>query len=107
MKRSLFLAAGLCAATGAEAVLDDKSAQALMQKGGCVACHEVRAKLIGPAFADVAAKYRNDPGAAAMLRRKVKEGGTHVWGEAAMPPNVLASDADIKELVDWVLTLKK
>jgi hypothetical protein len=37
----------------------------------------------------------------------LKKGGTHVWGEAAMPPNVLASDADIKELVDWILTLKK
>ena len=52
-------------------------------------------------------EYRGNPDAAAMLRDKVKKGGTHVWGEAAMPPNVLASDADIKELVDWILTLKK
>jgi cytochrome c len=107
MKRLLFLAAGLSVATSADAVLDEKTAQALMQKAGCVACHEVDRKLIGPAFVDVASRYRNDPGAPAMLRKKVKEGGIHVWGEAAMPPNVLASDADIRELVDWMLTLKK
>ena len=107
MNRSLIFAAGLSAATCAEAVLDDKTAQALMQKVGCVGCHEVNGKLIGPAFVDVAARYRNDANAAATLRKKVKEGGTHVWGEAAMPPNVLASDADIKELVNWILTLKK
>ena len=42
-----------------------------------------------------------------MLKEKVKKGGAHVWGEAAMPPNVAASDADVNELVDWILTLKK
>jgi cytochrome c len=77
------------------------------EKDGCAACHEIDKKLIGPAFQDVAVKYKGDKDAAAKLRDKVKKGGTHVWGEAAMPPNVLASDADIKDLVDWILTLKK
>lgn len=43
----------------------------------------------------------------AKLFAKLKKGGTHVWGEPAIPPNVLASDADIKALVDWILALKK
>ena len=108
MKRHwIAIAAGLSIADGAHGVLDNAAAEALMKKDGCVACHEVDKKLIGPAFQDVAAKYRGDPGAAARLRDKVKKGGTHVWGEAAMPPNVLASDASIKELVDWILSLKK
>ena len=67
----------------------------------------IQSSLIGPSFQDVAAKYRGDKDAAARLRDKVKKGGTHVWGDVVMPPNILASDADIKELVDWMLTLKK
>jgi cytochrome c len=108
MKRhSIVLAMGLLVAGGAHAVLDNAAAEAMMKKDGCAACHEVDKKLIGPAFKDVAAKYKGDKDAAAKLRDKVKKGGTHVWGEAAMPPNVLVSDADIKELVDWILTLQK
>ena len=109
MKRQwIALAAGMSvAAGGAHAVLDDAAAEALMKKDGCAGCHEVDKKLIGPPFRDVAAKYRADKDAAARLKEKVKKGGAHVWGEAAMPPNVLASDADINELVDWILSLKK
>ena len=108
MKRhSIVLAMGLSVSGGAHAVMDNATAEAMMKKDGCAACHEVDKKLIGPAFKDVAAKYKGDKNAAARLRDKVKKGGTHVWGEAAMPPNVLASDADIKELVDWILTLQK
>jgi cytochrome c len=108
MKRHwIALAAGFSVAGSAHAVLDNAAAEAMMKKDGCAACHEVDKKLIGPPFRDVAAKYKGDKDAAAMLRDKVKKGGTHVWGEAAMPPNVLASDADINELVDWVLSLQK
>ena len=101
------LLCGVSVAGGADAVLDNAAAEAMMKKDGCAACHEIDKKVIGPAFKDVAAKYKADKDAAAKLRDKVKKGGTHVWGEAAMPPNVLTSDADIKELVDWILTLKK
>ena len=101
------LAAGVSVAGGAHAVLDNAAAEAMMKKDGCAACHEVDKKLIGPSFQDVAAKYKGDKDAAAKLRDKVKKGGTHVWGDIVMPPNILASDADIKELVDWILTLKK
>ena len=108
MKRySIVLALGLSIAGGAHAVMDNATAEAMMKKNGCSACHEIDKKLIGPAFQVVAAKYRGYKGAPEVLRDKVSKGGTHIWGEAAMPPNVLASDADIKELVDWILTLKK
>ena len=103
----IVLTAGLMVTAGADAALDNAAAEAMMKKDGCAGCHEVDKKLIGPAFKDVAVKYKDDKQAAERLREKVKKGGTHVWGEAAMPPNVLASDADIKELVDWILTLQK
>jgi cytochrome c len=108
MKRHwIALAVGVCLAGGADAALDNAAAEAMMKKDGCAACHDIDKKIIGPSFKDVAAKDKDDKDAPARLRDKVKKGGTHVWGEAAMPPNVLASDADIKDLVDWILTLKK
>jgi cytochrome c len=103
----LLLAAGLLVASGANAALDTKAAEALMQKDGCAACHAIDKKIVGPAYQDVAAKYKGDAGAAAKLVEKVKKGGYGVWGETPMPPNPQASDADIKSLVDWILTLKK
>ena len=101
--------AGTCIALAALAAAAAPAAasEQLAKKHNCLACHTVDKKMVGPSYKDVAAKYKGDKNAAARLRDKVKKGGTHVWGEAAMPPNVLASDADIKELVDWILTLQK
>ncbi|MEP7061160.1 MAG: c-type cytochrome [Betaproteobacteria bacterium] len=95
------------AAAPARAVLDNASAQALMKKDNCAACHAVDKKLIGPAYHDVAARYQGDKDALAKLTKKVKEGGSGVWGPVAMPPNSATPDADIRELVTWILTLKK
>jgi len=91
----------------ANAALDNAAAEALMKKDGCAACHSVDKKIVGPAYQDVAAKYKGDAGAAAKLIKKVKEGGSGVWGPVPMPPNATTPDADIKNLVDWILTLKK
>lgn len=102
----LALAAGLSIAGGVQAV-DDATARALMKKHGCDSCHDVDKKVIGPAFHDVAITYKKDKNASTKLQNKVKRGGAHTWGDIAMPPNVLASDEDIKALVDWILTLQK
>ena len=91
----------------ANAALDNAAAEALMKKDGCAACHSVDKKIVGPAYQEVAAKYKGDAGAAAKLIKKVKEGGSGVWGPVPMPPNATTPDADIKNLVDWILTLKK
>ena len=87
--------------------LDLASGQAMMQKDGCGACHAVDKKIVGPAYQDVAAKYKGDAGALARLTQKVKMGGTGVWGQVPMPPNSFVADDDIKALVSWILTLKK
>jgi len=86
--------------------LDLQSGQAMMQKDGCAACHAVDKTIVGPAYQKVAAKYRGDKTAATKLEQKVKAGGSGVWGEVPMPPNSAVSDADIKALVAWILTLK-
>ena len=84
-----------------------KSGLAMMQKDGCSACHAIDKKIVGPAYEDVAAKYRNDKSAEAKLVQKVKSGGSGVWGQVPMPPNSAVPDQDIKALVAWILTLKK
>ena len=80
--------------------------QELAQKSGCMTCHAVDKKIIGPSYKDVAAKYQGNKTAEADLIKKVKGGTKGVWGEIPMPPNAHVSDADIKTLVQWVLSQK-
>ncbi|MCC7082940.1 MAG: c-type cytochrome [Burkholderiales bacterium] len=102
---ALAAAAGILGAGVAQAA-DAKSAEALMKKNACNACHAVDKKLVGPAYKEVAAKYRGQKDIAPKLVDKVKKGGVGVWGKVPMPPNPNVKDADAKELVDWILTLK-
>ena len=99
----LVLAAALAAAGSAQA----QDAKALLQKHGCTACHNDSKKVVGPAYVDVAAKYKGDANAAAKLAEKVKKGGSGVWGPVPMPPNAAVPDADIKTMVAYVMSLKK
>ena len=80
--------------------------QALAQKSGCLACHGVDKKVLGPAFKDVGAKYKGDKSAEAKLVAKVKAGGSGVWGPMPMPANSpQVKDEDIKSIVQWILSL--
>ena len=81
---------------------DEKLAQA----NGCMTCHQIDKKVLGPSYKEVAAKYRGNAGAEAMLVKKVKDGGKGVWGEMVMPPNAHVKDPDIAAIVKWILTLK-
>ncbi len=78
----------------------------LAKSSGCMACHMVDKKLVGPAYKDIAAKYKGDSAAEASLAGKVKNGTKGTWGPIPMPPNATVSDANIKSLVEWILTLK-
>ena len=89
---------------GSQAMAND--GLALAQKNACLACHQVDKKVVGPAYKDVAAKYKGDKTAEAKLVKKVKEGGKGVWGEIPMPPNAQVKDEDIKTIVHWILSLK-
>ena len=101
--RFALAAAMLCTAAAASA----QSGEDLIKKNGCIACHAIDKKVIGPAYVDVAAKYKGDAKAAATLQNKVKQGGSGVWGQVPMPPNTQVSDADIKAIVAYILALKK
>jgi len=82
----------------------------LAKKSGCLACHSVEKKVVGPAWKDVSAKYKGDAAAKATLVEKVKKGGkgnwTEVTGGAPMPPySPRVKDEDIEKLVSFVLGL--
>jgi cytochrome c len=82
------------------------SPEELMKKNACVACHAVEKKMVGPAYKEVAVKYRGQKDIEIKLVDKVKKGGVGAWGQIPMPPNPSVSDADARALVNWILTLK-
>lgn len=77
----------------------------LAKKKNCMACHAIDKKLIGPAYKDVAAKYKSDPAAVAQLVAHVRKGSVGVWGQIPMPANPQVTDAEAETLVKWILTL--
>ena len=101
----LAAAAAATLAAGAHAA-DAKAGEALATASGCLACHTMDRKLVGPGFKEIADRYRKDKGAEANLVEKVKAGGKGVWGDIPMPPNGHVKDADIKTLVQWILSIK-
>jgi len=69
----------------------------------CSACHATSSKLLGPSLTDIAQRYRARPDAAATLAKKIKLGGTGVWGNIPMPPQSAVLESDIGSLIDWIL----
>ncbi len=104
MLNKLFLAFSLVGLLIGAAQAD----QTLAMQSGCLGCHKVDAKLVGPAFKDIAAKYAGNPAEVDRLASKVKAGSTPgeplVWGTVAMPPNA-APPEKIRKVVEWVMTL--
>ena len=98
MKTVIFAAAAAAVVLAAPARADE----ALAKKYNCLACHQVDKKVVGPAYKDIAKKYKGKSGAPALLAEKVKKGGSGTWGPIPMPPNAALPDADLKKLVDWI-----
>jgi cytochrome c551/c552 len=78
----------------------------LLRKDGCTACHAIERKVVGPAFRDVAAKYRRQSGAEQRLVESAKNGSEGVWGNVPMPPNSAVDDKDLQLIVKQILSLK-
>ncbi|MBX9613360.1 MAG: c-type cytochrome [Burkholderiales bacterium] len=101
MKRIL-LALAATAALATPAMAD----QALATAKNCMACHATDKKLVGPAYKDVAAKYKGDAAAVDKLAAKILKGGAGVWGPVPMPANAQVNEAEAKKLAAWVLSVK-
>ncbi len=93
---------------------DDLSSNPDYQKGleliagsDCLTCHKVSDKLTGPSYKEVAAKYENTDENVTLLAGKIIQGGTGVWGSIPMTPHPALSEADAKQMVKYILLLKK
>jgi cytochrome c len=75
----------------------------LAKRKGCLACHGIDKRIVGPAFKEVAARYRGQRDAEAKLLEKIRRGGSGVWGPLPMPPNPDLEEADARRLIQWVL----
>jgi cytochrome c len=93
------------ALVGAAFALPAHADEALAKKHNCLACHQADKKVVGPAYKEVAKKYKGQPKAAEQLAQKVKKGSQGVWGPVPMPPNPAVPDGDVKKLVDWILKM--
>ncbi|MGZ8338039.1 MAG: c-type cytochrome [Telluria sp.] len=91
------------AAAAAPAAPAKPGGLALAKANACMACHGVNNKILGPALADIAAKYKGDKGAATRLAGKVKNGSSGAWGPMPMPAQGHVKDEDIAVIVEWIL----
>jgi len=79
----------------------------LAKKYGCKNCHKIDKKVMGPAWQDVANKYKGDAGAAAKLSTVIMKGGKGAWGPIPMPATKNISEPEANELVSFILGLAK
>lgn len=104
MKRALIIA-GITACFFSAPVFADGLANA--KKAGCMNCHAVDKKVVGPGFNEIAAKYKGDAGAEAKVTKKVIDGGSGSFGTMPMPAQKgKMSDAELKETIGFILTGK-
>lgn len=100
--KKLILAMAFLATAPLPALADE----ALAQSKNCMACHNMDKKVVGPAYVDVAAKYKTDKSAVDKLAIKIIKGGSGVWGPVPMPANTQVNEAEAKKLATWILGLK-
>lgn len=100
---SVFVALSLFGLASTAYADDAPRGLSIARANACMGCHAVDRKLVGPSFQQIAAKYKGDAQAPTKLARKVKDGGSGVWGAIPMPSHPAMSDADIRTVVDWVL----
>ncbi|MBK9933846.1 MAG: PQQ-dependent sugar dehydrogenase [Cytophagaceae bacterium] len=77
----------------------------LIEASDCKSCHQYATKSIGPSYKDVAGKYAKTPDNMNYLVKKIKEGGSGVWGEHGMSAHPNVSDIDAKRMVDYIFSL--
>lgn len=92
--------------TSAIASVGSAKGEKLISGSDCLTCHKVDAKLVGPAYNDVANKYAATDANIEMLASKVIKGGSGSWGEIPMAPHPATSTDDAKEMIKYVLSLK-
>ncbi|TAN77875.1 MAG: c-type cytochrome [Gallionella sp.] len=104
---------GIAAATaalmfaGQASAMDAEAGKALLKKNGCLNCHGIDSKVMGPSYKEVSAKYAGNADAKAKLVGVIKNGSKGAWGaEDVMPPMKKVTDEDSAAMVDFILSIK-
>ncbi|MEO8577891.1 MAG: PQQ-dependent sugar dehydrogenase, partial [Gemmatimonadales bacterium] len=104
-----YLKDGLSSTGAPTAIRSSESANAsgrrLIEGSDCLSCHQLNRQSIGPAYVDVARKYHNDSTVTTRLIRKIREGGTGVWGKVTMPAHPQLTDAQASAMLAYILSL--
>ena len=101
MKNNLILALAAASMLASAPAFAD---EALAKAKGCTACHDVKKKLVGPAYSEVAKKYKGDAKGQETMVTSILKGSQGKWGPIPMPPNKVTDD-EAKKLAAWVLSL--
>lgn len=83
-----------------------KDGPKIATKYGCLTCHNVSMKIVGPSYHEIAAKYKGDSQASPKIEEQIQKGGSGKWGPMLMPPFPQVSETERKVLVDWILSQK-
>jgi len=78
----------------------------IVRQKGCMACHDMKVKKVGPSFKEIAEKYKTKENAVGYLVDRIKKGGVGVWGNVPMPPQNV-SEAEAKQIAEWIISLKE
>ncbi|MCF8211010.1 MAG: c-type cytochrome [Rhodoferax sp.] len=106
MNKKILTAALLLIGLGSAQADDGKELTQLLQASGCMSCHSVSEKIVGPAFKDIAIKNAGDGDAVATLSQSIKNGSRGKWGRTPMPPHSSLTNENIAKLAAWVLNQK-
>ncbi len=80
---------------------------ASMRQSDCFNCHAIETQLVGPAFLAIADKYRKQAGADELLNKKVRLGGSGVWGQVPMLAHPQHTEDEVAIMLRWILGLEK
>ncbi|MCB2016627.1 MAG: c-type cytochrome [Hydrogenophaga sp.] len=106
MRKYLLIASGLWLASGVALAADEAAAMDLAKASGCLSCHAAKEKIVGPAYASVAEKYKDDKDAVSSLVQSIQYGSKGKWGRIPMPAHPSLSADDLKTLAEWVMSTK-
>lgn len=90
----------------AVAKADAEKGRQLVLKSTCIACHKEQEKLVGPSYRDIAERYPITQKTVDSLSKKIREGGSGVWGQIPMSPNPTVTPEEAKAMVMYVMSLK-
>jgi cytochrome c len=106
MASSLVFTGSAFAASSSLSAADVAQATEVAKANGCLSCHAVDEKIVGPAYEKVAQKYKGVADASASLTQSIRNGSQGKWGRAAMPAHPNISDKDLGAVVRWVLSIQ-